>query len=109
VQPVQVVPQRGPGQRPPAVVARQRHDAVPQPVELEPLAELEVHRRDLLDVETPILGHLHDVERGGHRAERGHPQGEPGRHPRLLQLLGPHRQRIEVRRPEQPRDGAVEH
>ena len=99
MQAVEVVAQRGAGQRPPAVVARQRHDPVAQPVQLQPLAEPEVHGGHLLDVE-PGLGRpprrcRTSTNIVGRPATRW---ASAGRHAGLLELVGLDHQRLEVRR-----------
>ena len=78
---VQVVAQRGPRHRLPAVVARQREDPGDQRRQPEPLAEREVHPGDLERVEVVAAGGLDDVERLVRRRQHRDPDGELLGHP----------------------------
>ena len=60
----QVVAQRRARHRLPAVLARQRGDLVAQPVQVQPAADEEVQRRDLVDRAPGGARHADDVERG---------------------------------------------
>ena len=74
---VQVVAQRRSGHRVPSVVPGQRDDPVPQPGDLQPVGELEVDLRGLLD-RPRRSGDLHDVERGVRGNHRGDLFGQLG-------------------------------
>ena len=82
----EIVAQRGAGHRLPAVLARQRRDPVAQPVQVQPAADEEVQRRDIVDRALGGAGHADDVERGEEVAEARDAAGELGGHAVLDEL-----------------------
>ena len=60
----------------PATFHRQRLDLVAQPLQVQRLAQLVEHRRDLLDRLADLLRDLGHVQRGAQRRQSRHAHGE---------------------------------
>ena len=105
---VEVVAQGGAGAGAPAVVAREGHDLVAEPVQAETAAEAEVHRGDPLHVQLRLVRHGHDVERREHDRQGRHARGEVLANALLAQLVRTAGERLGVLGREQARDRRVE-